>query len=291
MFNVTTSDLINQFDDSSKVVSRKSRIATNISDILPDELDYLCSSDCYYDLLTILKKGPSWAFELLKQDFPKTHNVLVNQAKTFLLITYTNPKTYTCFIDVGGRLIRLNRESLGYNPSDEGYVPKLDIAIKAIPKTIVKGFYTRFSGMSLIRDLDGIALQTNMLPLPRGFWRPLSELSERHELNDETISKKFEVRFPIENQTTDAHNFFFMSAFLSTYIDNYEEPDARYAGDYFFVKHHIHDHEIYHVKDGDYENMRILNDYSSAIYGYCEHVLLVKEGRFDFVPYTTSFSW
>jgi hypothetical protein len=59
-------------------------------------------------------------------------------------------------------------------------------------------------------------------------------------------------------------------------------------GDVFFVKNAngIQDGVIYHIKDADIENMRILSEPTEAIDLYCEHILLEKEGRFDFLPYT-----
>jgi len=58
-------------------------------------------------------------------------------------------------------------------------------------------------------------------------------------------------------------------------------------GDVLFVKNHIQDGVIYHIKDADIENMRILSEPAEAIDRYCEHVLLEKPGRFDFLPYTS----
>jgi hypothetical protein len=70
------------------------------------------------------------------------------------------------------------------------------------------------------------------------------------------------------------------------FLDSRPEGKGK-EGDQLFVKTHIHDGVIYHVKDADIENMRILSNPAEAIDLYCEHVLLEKEGRFDFLPYTT----
>ncbi|MGH7004607.1 MAG: hypothetical protein ACREIP_11720, partial [Alphaproteobacteria bacterium] len=58
-------------------------------------------------------------------------------------------------------------------------------------------------------------------------------------------------------------------------------------GDVFFVKNDVQDGVIYHIKDAEIEAMRILSEPAEAIDRYCEHVLMEKEGRFDFLPYTT----
>ena len=56
-------------------------------------------------------------------------------------------------------------------------------------------------------------------------------------------------------------------------------------GDHLFVKTHDQDGLVYYIRDADVANMMILTDPAEAIDLYCEHVLLRKEGRFDFRPW------
>ena len=54
-----------------------------------------------------------------------------------------------------------------------------------------------------------------------------------------------------------------------------------------FVKNIMHDGVIYHIRNADIDNMRILSEPAEAIDRYCEHMLLKREGHFDFLPYTS----
>jgi len=60
-------------------------------------------------------------------------------------------------------------------------------------------------------------------------------------------------------------------------------------GDVFFVKNHMQDGTIYYIRDADVANMMILADSVEAIDQYCEHVLIKREGRFDFRPFAKPF--
>ena len=242
------------------------------------------------DFLTPFRNGVHWTFEPLKNSFPKTYKSLVKETR-FFLITYNHLKgnPYELVLEHKRGLIKVGRRSLGHNPSDESYKPEHD-SLKALPKEIMQAFYNRFDGLGVVRRL-GYELFDFLLPLSRSTTRSFDEMAERYNLHSNELYLKMQSRFPISKRTPDAHTFFFMSAFLSTHADNPEEPETRLNGDYLFVKHHIHDNEIYHIKDGDYENMKVLDNYVEAIDRYCEHILEERPGRFDFLPYTKPFDW
>jgi len=243
------------------------------------------------DFLTPFRNGVLWTFEPLKRSFPKTYKSLVKETR-FFLITYNrlDTDTFELVLEHKRGLIKVGRRSLGHNPGDESYKPEHDAPIKALPKEVRQAFYSRFDGLGVVRRL-GFELYDFLLPLSRSSTRTLDEMAERYNLNSNNLDLKMQNRFPISKRTADAHSFFFMSAFLCTHADNPEEPDTRLNGDYLFIKHHIHDNEIYHVKDGDYENMRVLDNYVEAIDNYCEHILEERSGKFDFIPYTKTFDW
>lgn len=243
------------------------------------------------DYLTPFRNGVLWTFEPLKRAFPKTYKSLVNDTR-FFLITYNHLKnsSFELVLEHKRRLIKVGRRRLGNNPNDKGYNREHDIPIKAIPKEIRQAFYSRFDGLGVVRRL-GYELYDFLLPLSRSTTKTLDEMAERYNLNSNNLDLKMQNRFPISKRTANAHTFFFMSAFLCTHADNPDEPATRLNGDYLFVKHHIHDEEIYHIKDGDYENMRVLDKYVDAIDAYCEHTLEKRLEKFDFLPYTKPFDW
>ena len=244
-----------------------------------------------YDFLTPFKKGVDWTFEPLLKHFPNTYSVLTIGTKFRLVHRPHIFKDYILFLEVDGRLFSLNRLPYGRNPDDNGYSKNLGFQIAALPRELSNAFYNRFDGLCILRDVERISFQSFLLPKMRSSWASLDEMAERHTLDKNDLNQRFESRFPISQNSKDGSNFFNMSSFLSTYIDNPNDKDSRLLGDYFFVKLHNTDQKIYHIKDGDYKNMRVLTDYCQAIDQYCAHIILRKRGRFDFLPYTTPFSW
>lgn len=141
-----------------------------------------------------------------------------------------------------------------------------------------EAYYTRFDGLNLPENV--IAYPQRILPW--GVTRPWESLEGY--LKGLRAYKKyqpwFEERLPIK-RLEDRKDIPLM-AFLDT------RRKLR-QGDIFFVKNTIQDGVIYHIKDDVIEDMRILSEPAEAFDRYCEHVLLGKEGRFDFLPYTSPF--
>ena len=90
---------------------------------------------------------------------------------------------------------------------------------------------------------------------------------------------------PADNVNKDmAYNF---RMFLSSWGSFARKK--RSEGDHLFVKNHIQDGVVYYIRDADVANMMILAEPAEAVDRYCEHVLLRKEGRFDFRPWAVPF--
>lgn len=241
------------------------------------------------DLSFFLDREPGTFFKASKH-FPKTFKVL-SKADGFY-VRADRSDLVNVFMIISGRVVEISRLFKGRNYGDQDYKHLHNRQSSCLPKEIRDEFYGNFNGLSVLREPDFLLGRYYLLPIPQGHgsWHELSQLCKRHELKEKNVINQFEERFPHDEGYAN-FPFFLMSSFLSTYADDPDRPATRYEGDYFFVKHHIQDQEIYHIKDGDYENMRVLSGYCEAIDGYCEHILLRKEGRFNFYPFTAPFQW
>lgn len=75
---------------------------------------------------------------------------------------------------------------------------------------------------------------------------------------------------------------------MRCFLDTRPYDLAGNCGDQFFVVDSRTDKVVYHIHNGDVENLRILlpDAVGEAMDEYCAHTLLRTEGRFDFLPYS-----
>jgi uncharacterized protein YwqG len=253
------------------------------------------------DVITPLIKGKEWLLEYLQQYQPKTASVLLNggelvvagEARKSLamqlkdrVIPSTTRYRMSLFLRLGERVVRINRLNANRHPDDLGYGYHIvrhpsDTCyrcVKSLPEELSKAYYSRFNGLALP---NSILNDKRLLPRPVPAWDALeSYLSGCSKKNR---MPWFEERVPglKHLNRSDAYDNF--RYFLSTFDTNMINKKLT---DELFVSTHIQDGLIYHIKDEDIENTRLMVAPQEAIDGYCEHMLLNKPGRFDFIPYT-----
>lgn len=232
-----------------------------------------------YDLYTPLNQGKEWLYELTCKYQPKTGSALISGSELFVFAEDDgNGDWYNSYLTqrVSGRLIQLFRSFHGNNPSDTCYEGPDDDRLISLPFELQESYYNRFLGLSVI-DNPSIGLSSNLLPREISHWisvdRYLGSLRKKKQylpFIEEVIPK-----VKPERKGDTYSNF---SCFMSN--------GGRNSMDLFLVKTHMRDGVIYYIKDHDILNMATLENSVEAIDLYCEHVLLRKEGRFNFMPYT-----
>lgn len=238
----------------------------------------IVDGDCY-DLYTPILKGRDWLYELTIKYQPKAGEILANGSE--LIILGSEEPTYEYFNpvlaqEINGRMIEVFREFGGSNPSDEDYT-LLDNRMISLPEELRAAYYHRFIGLSVIDD-PVVGTGSNLLMKDIGNWGFIDTYLGR-------IRKKKKYLPFIEEVIPDVkpkykHDpYFNFSCFLN--VGNHQ------WGDVFFVKTHIRDGVIYYIRDHDIENMMILSNPIQAMDEYHAHVLMRKEGRFDFMPYAS----
>lgn len=245
---------------------------------LRDIFDRENSQRSEYDLYTPIKMGKEWLFELTEKYQPKTAFALL-QSGEFGVFGRKN-QNYDYFnpilaLEVCGRMIQVFRFFNARNPSDENYKGAIDDRMDCLPEELCAAFYNRFIGLSVINP-ENIGQGSNLLPKAIGDWTTIDTYLG-------ALRKKTQFLPFIEDVIPDVkpdyksdlyHNF---SCFMSWGTGK--------DMDMFFVKTHIKDGVIYYIRNHDVKNMGVIDDPVEAIDLYCEHILLRKNGRFDFRPY------
>lgn len=257
-----------------------------------------------FDYYTPMAKGKEWLFDLTCKHQPRTGALLMEGGPLFLRATKSNserPPGLDMGLEVHGKVVLIRRDFWGNNLSDPGYQANIDQITAfltkrdgkpnraeqrqlSLPLPIREAYYTRFDGMDIPANAV-VGIHTRLLPFLVG--RPWQ--SWDHYLGNFRGYKKryvpwLEERIPGMKKRPTARAYTSFMMFMAAGPN----PAGR-EGDVFFVKNNEtqQDGVIYHIKDADIENMRILSEPAEAIDRYCEHVLLEREERFDFLPYTS----
>lgn len=210
------------------------------------------------DVLTPLKEGKEWLFELTKQHQPRTAGLLLSGGPLFVKVVARSGSSSLradLALEVHNKVVVVPRDRWGWNLSDPGYgeriarieaklsrrdgrPQKLNQRQLSLPLPLREAYYTRFDGLNLPENV--IAYPQRILPW--GVTRPWESLEGY--LKGLRAYKKyqpwFEERLPIK-RLEDRKDIPLM-AFLDT------RRKLR-QGDIFFVKNTIQDGVIYHIKD------------------------------------------
>ena len=251
--------------------------------------------------LTLLRHGKEWAFEHMLAFQPRTSKQLLSGSEFHLSVKRaTGGLTQSFYLEVQGRVISLNRQLDGSNPGDADYQSRIDILNRklserdghpvrvterhlSLPEPIRMAYYCRFDGMG-VPDSPAFGAFERILPYPIG--RPWQSIDGY--LSDLRLKKKLlpvvEEMIPgirPDERDMPYTNFMMFLNSWGSFVG-----DRRTDGDHLFVKNHIQDGVVYYVRDADVHNMTVLANPVEAIDCYCEHVLMRKEGRFDFRPWS-----
>ena len=280
------------------------------SDAFPKDIKKCCLQPDFKklifcsDVYTPWKKGKKWLYQETVKYQPKTAGILLSASDFFITarkkdIGNIRGFNLDLYQEVNNKEILIYRQMHGQNPSDDGYKDwitrindrltkrdgkptQLEERYLSLPESIQKAYYYRFDGFQFPSNHSSPSIAMGILPASTSSWYSLNRYLAPLRLKKKYLPW-FEERFSgIKPEKKDAPYINFM-CFLDTRTDDPKK------GDVFFVKNHIQDGIIYHIKDTDIENMRVLSEPAIAIDLYCEHILQGNKIRFDFLPYTSAF--
>lgn len=284
MKTVTLND---HLDCLKELADVKSFIVSNKAAKFPKQVKKELLGNRWFDIYTPILKGKEWLYSYMKQYQPKTAKILLEAGDLYFSVAFSDCGGYLSSLiqEVNGMLINIQRRRLGVHPWDEWYIHGKDELWErtaSLPVEIEKAYYYNFSGFGIpcerFIDTGRFLLES----FGSGF-QAIDDYLWSLRMKKKYLSF-FEELIPDLTPGRWCNNFCFYPfiAFLDT-----RETVYKKKWDVLFVKLHIQDGKIYYIRDSDIENIRILDNPVEALDWYCEHVLLRREGRFDFLPYSS----
>ena len=284
------------------------------AEVLPEIKQQVFENKANYDLITPLERGKAWTFEFLSQYQPKTARQLLGGSEFRLVATYTkyvragyNDTWWdvynACLVqEVNGQVVEIHRQFWGNNPDDPDYAENIErknaVLLKrwgfpmradqrelSLPEPLRMAYYHRIDGLR-IANSPVFGIYGWLLPFASSHqWTDIDAYLAGLRLKKKFLPLVEEMIPGIKPARKDMAYHFKM--FLSSWGSF--TGKKRSEGDHLFVKNHIQDGVVYYIRDADVANMMILAEPAEAVDRYCEHVLLRKEGRFDFRPWAVPF--
>lgn len=254
--------------------------------------DYLTSifpedgSDSFHpDILTPLKEGKSWLYEGMSENMPLSGAVLQGGGELFVAGLSDHGFGHSLFFPelyqvVGQVLINVTRSLKGNHWGDSPVIDAgFDHRLEALPKYLRDSYYYRSLGFGIAKQFPERHARW-CLPKDVGSMYPICDYLKSLRRFKKDIAFFREVIPGLAPESRDWYPYFFCLL---------DAGNADYS-DRLFMKSHIKDDVVYYIRDDDTRGMMVLNNPQEAIDRCCEHALLNKEGRFDFMPYAEKLS-
>ena len=255
------------------------------------------------DYFTPLSKGKEWLLELTLKYQPKTGKLLM-EGGPMVLFGYQSSDTvpkyginnliqFNLAIEAQGNMVFFNRMNVGHNPSDEGWIVMEERDRKRLisqgrPGSIVnrdtplcapfelsQAYFQRFWGMaSLGIDLMPFGCNGTELVAYLGKNRLVKKYSD-------VLNERFKnIDLAEQKKPIDA---------LSVLSDSFGMWSSQC--DLLFLESYREHSPIYYVRNREFENIRILDNYVEGLDNYYYYLLTGgrQDGPFDFMPYTKPF--
>jgi hypothetical protein len=295
---VTAFEYIND-EESNRAFYSAGAVGTDIVHAIFDLVEYTRP-----DLLTPLGLGKDWLFELTFEHQPRTGRLLMTGSALFLVQHMLSWGGFllTLGLEVQGKVVLLYRGFHGSNPSDDGLDSRLSKPRSdRLPDPLRLAYYHRFMGMSVPGEPNP-GLSTYLLPTPhispvdslydkfytRQRKKMMGWLKEnRPDLFDPTNSIGYADLYILLSTRPFHSSHVYSQKFKEIYKDHIPpEPKPVYPIDTLVFSYEEPGRNIYHFEDWHIDRMRRVVDPVDVVDRYCEHILLNRTERFDFLSHT-----
>lgn len=245
-----------------------------------------------YDYFGMLQKGKSWVVHPLEGLQPHSFTAFQEVVGPLLLgvvlvkdlLRPAGPPLVqpVLFFDANGRMVEVHPSFPG-STYEDGNFPE---SILSLPEDLAKSWLWRTKGWRTPSEpFQGPMINRRLIGHPSSQWEPIEAILQSFDrLNWKRLMMKILDRFPEAVVTHynphdgSPHKWTSMRCFLDTRPADLSGP----VGDQFFVLDEKRDQTVYHIHQGDIDDIRVLRDPCDAIDRYCAHVLRRLPGEFDF---------
>lgn len=243
-------------------------------------------------MYAMLDKPASWYLQPLQALQPRSYAAFFEAGEPRLVVlerTTLDPwkklqlRTHI-YLDTNERLIAFGDAGIASTYSE---MKKPWDFLLAMPQAISQSWLWRINGWKIPREIPPSPLidQQMITQCMRGFDAILDSFNFKK--GKRAILARYLERFPDMKPLHKGSTRYEMRCFLDTRPEGVGGP----VGDQFFVLTQRRDELVYHLRNGDVDNLRLLDNPAEAIDHYHEHLLLKRAGEFDFSPWSVPFTW
>lgn len=248
------------------------------------------------DFRGMLERGKEWIIEPLKSLQPHSYAAFQETVGSLLLgivliDDLLRPGTpphvkLVLFFDASGRMVQVHPTLPGSTFESGRFIEPL----LSLPSELSRSWLWRTGGWRVPSEaFQGPMVSRRLIRHPSSNWEPVEAVLQSFDpRNWKKLMAEVLNRFPDTVVTHynphdgRPHQWTSMRCFLDTRPADLSGP----VGDQFFVFDEKRDQTVYHIHQGDIDDIRILRDPSNAIDRYCAHVLRGSPGEFDFSPWS-----
>ncbi|ASK92546.1 hypothetical protein KWH04_19125 [Xanthomonas campestris pv. trichodesmae] len=246
------------------------------------------------DYSGLLLNGKSWIIEPLRLLQPNSYQAFQEAAEPLLLGVMLiedlrNPGgppmvRPILFLEVHGRMVEVfaTFPSSTYEDGNDCFGSLL-----SLPDGLAKSWLWRTDGWRIPGSVgEGPMTNRQLIGHPSSRWRDADTyLDSLGKGWKKKYLPKIKELFPDAVTNINGVKRIKFRCFLDTRPVGVGGPE----GDQFFVCSTRQDQVVYHVHEGNVENLRVLRNPEDAIDRYCAHVLRRKPGQFDFSDWSEPF--
>lgn len=249
-----------------------------------------------YDYMGMLERGKAWITQPLERLQPHSYGAFQAVVGPLLLgivlikdlLRPGGPPLVqpVLFFDASDRMIEVKATFPG-DTYECGNFPK---SLLSLPDDLAKSWLWRTKGWRVPSEpFQGPMINRRLIGHPMGGWLSLDGVLESYDRRRQKVLMSHMLeRFP--DAVVTLHNPHDASPYQWTsmrcFLDTRPADLGGPVGDQFFVFDQKRDQTVYHIHQGDIDDIRILRDPADAIDRYCAHVLRGLSGEFDFSPWS-----
>lgn len=245
-----------------------------------------------YDYSGMLQKGKDWVVHPLEALQPRSFTAFQEAVGPLCLgimlikdlLRPGGPPLVqpVLFFDAAGRMVEVHPTFPGSTYEDANFPDSL----LSLPEDLANSWLWRTRGWRMpSKPFQGPMVNRRLIGHPSSQWEPVEAILQSFDrLNWKQLMMKIRARFPdavvthYNSHDGSPHEWTSMRCFLDTRPADLSGP----VGDQFFVFDEKRDQTVYHIHQGDIDDIRVLRNPSDAIDHYCAHVLYGIRGEFDF---------
>lgn len=242
-----------------------------------------------YDYAHLLEMGVGELFAPMATRQPKAHAALMALMPELLVgeLISNNPigKTWTddAFVGSGERYVRVHASFRGGSIAEEGVRSNLWFRYASLPPVVAESYYWHLTGLEVVHELPSNPFQCRGLPAPLDVWLRADQVAGGNAKQLGTIKTSLNA---IAHPGVPPRKDGLVWKSFACVLDSREQDAEGVAGDLLFVQERSPSQQLFHVHDGDFTGVRVVDDPGLLYDDYVAWVFMGGGRAFDFSSYS-----